>query len=204
MPEIWTISVDGRTYGPYNAEQMRAFHGQGRLARHSLVARGGEDQFRPAGEDAVLASLFSSAPVPDGSLQTSEHQAAVQQNHEAAEPSGPAYNVSPVKFGQRESVSGERNRYVIIADMKSGSITGLEEEIFNLGPSCRFMPQAWVLTSGVSLSAIRGGLIRKLGKLDCLIIIDATNDKAAWFNFGPELDTKVRRLWSRPDQPKTA
>jgi hypothetical protein len=66
------------------------------------------------------------------------------------------------------------------------------------------MPQAWVLTSGISLSAIRGGLIRKLGKLDALIIVDATNDKAAWFNFGPELDIKVRRLWSRPDQPKTA
>ena len=37
--------------------------------------------------------------------------------------------------------TGERTHYVIIADMKSRSITGLEEEIFNLGPAHRFMPQ---------------------------------------------------------------
>jgi len=204
MPEIWTISVDGRVYGPYNAEQMRAFHSEGRLAVHSLVARSGEEQFRAAGEDPLLATLFSSQPVNAGVSQASEPQTSPQHNSTSTEPSAPAYNVSPVKFGQRENASGERSRYVIIADMKSGSINALEEEIFNLGPSCRFMQQAWVLTSGVSLSAIRGSLIRKLGKLDSLIIVDTTNDKAAWFNFGPELDTKVRRLWSCPDQPKTA
>jgi hypothetical protein len=204
MPESWTISVDGRVYGPYNAEQMRAFHGEGRLARHSLVARGGEEQFHPAGEDPLLASLFSPLPAQDGSPVSVEPHAGAPQISEAAELSSPTPNVSAVKFGHREGVTGERNRYVIIADMKSGSISVLEEEIFNLGPACRFMPQAWILTSGVSLSAIRGSLIRKLGKLDSLIIVDARNDKAAWFNFGPELDTKVRRMWSRPDQPKTA
>ena len=28
-------------------------------------------------------------------------------------------------------------------------------------------------------------------------IVDAAHDKAAWFNFGPEADTRVRRMWSR-------
>ena len=39
--------------------------------------------------------------------------------------------------------------------------------------------------------------MQKLGKLDTLFIVDATHDKAAWFNFGPETDTRIRRMWSR-------
>ena len=35
------------------------------------------------------------------------------------------------------------------------------------------------------------------GKLDMLFIADATHDKAAWFNFGPEADSRVRRIWQR-------
>ena len=81
--------------------------------------------------------------------------------------------------------------------MKSGSISALEEEIFNFGHAFRFMPQAWILTSEVSLNTIRSELMQKLGKLDTLIIVDTTHDKAAWFNFGPEADTKMRRLWQR-------
>ena len=48
----------------------------------------------------------------------------------------------PHRFG-RETESGipDRSRFVIISYMKSGSISALEEEIFNLGPTTRFMPQ---------------------------------------------------------------
>jgi len=28
-----------------------------------------------------------------------------------------------------------------------------------------------------------------------LFVIDATNDKAAWFNFGPEVDARIRKIW---------
>ena len=40
--------------------------------------------------------------------------------------------------------------------------------------------------------------MQKLGKLDTLFIVDAVHDKAAWFNFGPEADTRIRRMWSQP------
>ena len=180
MSETWTISVGGRAYGPYNLEQLKAFQAEGRLAPHSMVARAGEEQFGHASDDSELAALFPApAPQPEPQPQSESPAAA-----------------APHKFGQDQN-SGERNRYVIISDMKSGSINGLEEEIFNLGPAYRFMPQAWVLTSEVSLNTIRSGLIQKLGKLDTLFLVDAAHDKAAWFNFGPEADTKVRRLWQR-------
>jgi hypothetical protein len=175
--ESWTISVGGRVYGPYSIEQMRGFHAEGRLADHSLVARAGEDQFHAANEDPALALLF----LP---------QAAAP----AVLPEAPAV---PHKFGAETETTGERTHYVIIADMKTRSITGLEEEIFNLGPAHRFMPQAWVLSSEVGINTIRHALVQKLGKIDALFIVDAAHDKAAWFNFGPENDARVRRMWTR-------
>ncbi len=181
MAESWTISVGGRVYGPYTLEQMQGFHAENRLADHSLIARAGEEQFHPAIEDSELAPLF----------QTASDQVAAP----AAEPAPAA----PHRFGRSETdVAGPPAHFVIVADIKSGSISSLEEEIFNLGQAHRFMPQAWVLSSEASINTIRNALVQKLGKIDTLFIVDAAHDKAAWFNFGPESDTRIRRMWSRP------
>lgn len=189
MSETWTISVGSRVYGPYSAEQMRAFHTEGRLAPHSLVARAGEEQFHPAGEDPELAQFFPAE------LQAAQPAELAEPVAEAeAQPAQP----EPHRFGREpEPGIGERSRFVIISDMKSGSISALEEEIFNLGHAFRFMPQAWVLTSEASLNTIRHALMQKLGKLDTIFVVDTIHDRAAWFNFGPEADTRVRRMWSR-------
>jgi len=184
MAESWTISVGGRVYGPYSLEQMQGFHAENRLADHSMVARAGEEQFHPASEDTALALLFQPA---------SETVAAEPA---AAEPvaSEPA---QPHRFGARAENDGPAH-FVIVADMKSRSITGLEEEIFSLGQAHRFGPQSWVLSSEATINTIRNALVQKLGKIDTLFIVDAVHDKAAWFNFGPETDTRIRKMWSRP------
>ena len=183
MAESWTISVGGRVYGPYNLEQMQGFHAENRLADHSMVARDGEEQFRPAGEDPELAHLFQHEPV-----------AAAEQ---------PTASAQPRRFGARvetEASGGQPTHFVVVADMKSRSISGLEEEIFSLGEAHRFGPQAWVLCSEGSINAIRNALVQKLGKLDTLFIVDTVHDKAAWFNLGPETDTRIRKMWSRTSE----
>jgi hypothetical protein len=182
MSATWTISVGGRSYGPYTLEQMKAFQAEGRLAPHSLVARNGTEPVRYASEDSDLAALFPTAPAHEP-----------QQAVASAKDNG----AKPATFGRDSQAAGERSRFIIIAEMKSGSISALEEEIFRFGAAMRFMQQAWILTSEVSLNTLRSELIQKLGKIDALIVIDTTHDKAAWFNFGPESDTKMRRLWQR-------
>jgi len=186
MPESWTISVGGRVYGPYSLEQMQGFHAENRLADHSLVARAGEEQFHAASEDPELALLFQPVAEAVAAPETVAPEAA-----------------QPHRFGARTEVEtggGGPSHFVIIADMKSASITGLEEEIFTLGPAHRFGPQAWVLSSEASINTIRNALVQKLGKIDTLFIVDAAHDKAAWFNFGPETDTRIRKMWSRPTE----
>lgn len=180
MLESWTISVGGRVYGPYSLEQMQGFHAENRLADHSLVARAGEEQFHPAVEDDALAPLFRPA---------------------AAEPVEEPAAAAPHRFGARSEAEiggGLPSHFVIVADMKSRSIAGLEEEIFSLGQAHRFGPSAWVLSSEATINIIRNALVQKLGKIDTLFIVDAAHDKAAWFNFGPETDTRIRKMWSRP------
>jgi hypothetical protein len=181
MTQTWTLSVGGRVYGPYSFEQMQAFHAEKRLAGHSLIARSGEEQFYPASEFPELASLFQIA----ADTQAGPVSEAIPSN----------------RFGLRSETeigSGSPGHFVIVADMKSRSTTGLDEEIFSLGPAHRFGPQVWVLSSEASINSIRTALVQKLGKLDALFIADATHDKAAWFNFGPETDSRLRKMWSRP------
>ena len=190
MSDTWTISVSGRSYGPYTEAQMQAFAAEGRLAPQSLVARADENQYRAASEDAVLGALFRPAS-PAPAQQAKPAQFFTAEGNEDIQ-----------SFGRQEedAPAGHRTHFIIVADMKSRSISGLEEEIFNLGPAVPIMPQAWLLASDMAINAIRQLLVQKLGKLDMLFIADATHDKAAWFNFGPESDSRIRRIWQKtPD-----
>jgi len=166
---------------------MAAFAAEGRLAPQSLIARSNEGNFRPAGEEPALAAFFT--PVPSAPM--------------TAEPASRADAKPAGMFGRsKDEGSGEPSHIVVIADMKSRSIDGLEEEIFKLGPAFAFLPQAWLLSTDLSVNAIRNQLVQQLGKLDVLFVVDATRDKAAWFNFGPEADARIRRNWARtPETP---
>jgi hypothetical protein len=57
------------------------------------------------------------------------------------------------------------------------------------------MPQAWLLTSDMTINALRNTLTQRLGRIDVLFIVDASRNKAAWFNYGPEADARIRRVW---------
>jgi GYF domain 2 len=180
MATSWTISVGDRAYGPYSLEQMQGFHAEKRLAPHSLIAREGEEQFHPAGEDPELAALFYTAsdmPAPAA-----------------------AHPLQPGRFGARaEPHPGEPTlgHFVIIADMKERSTTALEDAIHALGTAYQLGPQAWALSSLASISTVRTALVQKLGRIDTLFIVDSVNDKVVWFNFGPEADARIRKMWSR-------
>lgn len=184
MPENWTVSVAGRSYGPYSIAQMQAFAAEGRLAPHSLVARAGEPELHAASEDPELRLLF-----------------------EPAKPEAALHRPTPApSFGRQDKEeTNELSHIIIVTDVKSSSIAGIEEEIFNLGHAYAITPQVWILTTEQSVNAVRNVLIQKLGKLDSLFAVDATHNKAAWFNFGPESEARIRRVWQKAAElPKRA
>lgn len=186
MSASWMVNVGGRAYGPYTDAQMAAFAAEGRLAPQSLIARSNEAQFRPAGEEPSFTALFGSA----------------QNEPPSASPPARSDTKAGGAFGRSKDESqksGEPSHVVIIADMKSRSIVGLEEEIHRLGQACPLLPQIWLLRTDQSVNAVRNHLVQQLGKLDVLFVVDATNNKAAWFNFGPEAEARIRRVWSKDE-----
>lgn len=193
MSASWIVNVGGRPYGPYTDAQMAAFAAEGRLAPHSLVTRSGENEFRAASMEPALAPMFAGrAPVvlePERTPTVPEPDSTPTARTEANHVFGRSKDE-----GQK---NGERAHIIIIADMKSRSINGLEEEIYKLGQAYPLLPQVWLLRTDQSVNTVRNLLVQQLGKLDVLFVVDATNNKAAWFNFGPEVDARIRRIWTR-------
>lgn len=179
MSQNWMMRVAGRTYGPYTAAQMRTFVAEGRLAPFSLVARPGQTMFGLASADPELADILMRQP-PSRAV--------------VSEPALPRHRAPSLRSPDGRNFT---SHFIIIAEMKSGSISGLEDEIFSMGPAHAIAPQAWIASADQSVATIRNRLVPKLGKLDQLFIIDASHDKVAWTNYAPEAEARIRRIWTR-------
>ncbi|MGB8601277.1 MAG: GYF domain-containing protein [Rhizomicrobium sp.] len=166
MADSWTINVGGQIYGPYTTQEMGSFTGEGRLAPYSQVAPSGSNDYHPANSYAELAALFTPAD---------------------------ASKAIPTPLST-EDVGGLA-RYVIVADMKSRSIAGIENEIAQFGTSYPLTSQSWVLVSESPLNLIRNALMQLIGNVDHLFIVDVTHNKAVWFNYGPEAESRIRQTW---------
>ena len=189
--EAWIVSVAGQAYGPYSTAQMEAFAAEGRLVPHSLVAQPGDTQFRPANQEPALSAFFKPsefAPEAPTTISTTSAVQPVKQDDQASQ-----------KFGRQseENKDGALTRFVVVSDMKSGSIAGIEDELHRQGEVCVVLPQMWIVQSELTVTGLKNLLIQKLGKLDKLFVIDASHDKAAWFNFSPEAESRIRRSWSK-------
>lgn len=197
MAEVWTVTVGGQSYGPYPLDRMEAFIAEGRIVAQSLVQRGGEKESCPAGTDPILATYF---------VQAEEPQLAAFAEQAIEEPVAEIEEDEPAPtFGKVTDAEHEYPSHIIIfSDVRSRSLNVIEEGIYALGPAFPLLPQVWLLTTHHSVSVIRNTLIDKLGKLDTLFVVDTTLDKAAWFNFGPEQEARIRRVWGNRDAHKRA
>ncbi len=97
----------------------------------------------------------------------------------------------------QEKAETEWANFIIIFDVKSRHHGKLEEHIMSLGKATRVLPGIWALHAAHTGGTIRNQLIEHFGKLDSLFIIDATRDKLAWFNLGPEADSLIRTVWKK-------
>jgi hypothetical protein len=180
----WRINVSGQVYGPYTGQQIKAFATEGRLAPHSIV-QSGAGPWITAIDDPVLGQLF------------------VQKQVEKPATPAPAQG-----FGARaatESSTGASAEptsanFVVVADLRSRGSGPFEAAISRLGEVYRLNPLVWLLHTDRSAGTIRNELIQHMGQNDHLVIVDATRGKAAWFNLGPEGDSKIRRVWKRTDK----
>jgi hypothetical protein len=182
MTTPWTINVGGRLYGPYSSERLRSFAAEGRLAPTSLIAPEGASEWREAREEPEFRDLFT-----QGSKETARAQAPVV---------APAPTPAPMATNA-DVPEGKLAQFAIVIDVKSHSTGGLEQAILSLGSAHHLVHNVWILSTQQTVNAVRNRLVSELGKSDSLFVVDASRGKAAWFNFGPDADVRIRRVWQK-------
>ena len=212
MIGAWSINVSGRVYGPFTSERMRGFVGEGRLAPHSLVAREGTDDWHEAREEPEFTDVFRdrgraatpaspvSSPAPAqqptrAAQPVSAPQPAQPQAAPTPQPQPQTHAPQPVAAAPADHAAAH---FAVIVDQKAQSAAShIEGAINSLGPAYRLTTNVWIVSTEQSVSAVRNRLVQELGKADSLFVIDASRGKAAWFNFGPEADVRIRRVWQK-------
>ena len=212
MIGAWSINVSGRVYGPFTSERMRGFVGEGRLAPHSLVAREGTDDWHEAREDPEFSDVFRDrgrtatpeAPAASPAPQQQPMRAAQPANApQSAQPHGPQVHAPQPQVQAPQPIAAPAAEhtaahFAVILDQKAQSAaSNIEAAINSLGPAYRLTTNVWIISTDQSVSAVRNRLVQELGKADSLFVIDASRGKAAWFNFGPEADVRIRRVWQK-------
>jgi len=210
MIGAWNINVSGRVYGPFTSERMRSFVGEGRLAPHSLVARDGSSDWHEARDEPEFTDVFmqrtppapvlapaapaAPAPVPQSALASLITRAPPQP--QPTQQNAPQVHASH----PNTSVVAEHAiaHFAVVIDQKAqGGSSNIEGAIGSLGLFYRLTNNVWIISTDQSVSAVRNRLVQELGKSDSLFVIDASRGKAAWFNFGPEADVRIRRVWQK-------
>jgi hypothetical protein len=207
MIGAWTINVSGRVYGPFTSDRMRGFVGEGRLAPHSLVAREGSSDWHEARDEPEFSDVFAhrghtpSAPAPETKVAAPAPQAAASPQPMQPRTSAPEPHVPQTHAPHANGVTAGEHvaaHFAVILDQKAAAAANnLEAAINSLGQSYRLTANVWIISTEQTVSAVRNRLVQELGKADSLFVIDASRGKAAWFNFGPEADVRIRRVWQK-------
>ncbi|WP_338244276.1 DUF4339 domain-containing protein [Maricaulis maris] len=162
----WFVKVEGRVYGPYTPQQMRAFVGEGRIAAHSQVCPERDGLWRQASDiEDFREWLGESKSSPE-----------------------PEKRVTP---GARPA------NFVVIAEIQSENGAEFQRALRAYGDLESITAHVWLLRGPTTSAVLRNELSHILGRDDKLLVIDASHDRAAWFNLGRDADQNIRELWSR-------
>jgi hypothetical protein len=83
----------------------------------------------------------------------------------------------------------------IWADLMSDRALTFEAALVHIGPFAPIGPGAWIVRSRMTAGQIRNRLTPHLGRGDRCTVIDASRDRMAWFNLGPEVEINLREIW---------
>ncbi|MEQ9520044.1 MAG: hypothetical protein RLN89_11470 [Parvibaculum sp.] len=181
----WSLKYGDDVYGPYTYEAMEGYIAEGRVAANSIIAPTGSEDWQEAHNVTVFAGFFD------------EERATVT----ASTPSHPRDRETV--YGSKKGQVDRRKRpdtsnFIIITDIKSRHGATLEQTIMSLGSALKVANNAWVINCAGTAPGILNQLSKIVSKQDGLFVADATRDRTAWFNFGPETDAKIRRVWRKP------
>ena len=84
------------------------------------------------------------------------------------------------------------------AEIVSGSWNAFMAALESMGAVADLAPGLWLVRTRFSAGVIRNTLSQTLERGDRFVVIDATRDRFAWFNLGPEIDVRIGKVWNGP------
>ncbi|MEN6543598.1 hypothetical protein [Parvibaculum sp.] len=203
----WLLKYGDRIYGPYSFDAMQSYIAEGRVIAQSILA--------PEGTPPDSSNWLNADLIPDFAAFFG---GSAPEAEPAAEPRAVAQSAGSDATAQREPAEERRERvsygsskgqvdrrrqpetanFIIIMDIKARYAGALEQAIMSLGPAYKLAPNVWCVNTAGTASGLLNDLSMHIGKTDTMFIVDATRDRTAWLNLGPETDAKIRRVWRRP------
>lgn len=84
----------------------------------------------------------------------------------------------------------------VFAEIHSGAWSPFLAALETLGRVCEIAPGLWIVRTRRSAGVMRNTLSQTLERGDRFVVIDATRDRLAWFNLGPETDARIKEVWN--------
>lgn len=209
----WLLKYGDRVYGPYSQDAMTSYIAEGRVIASSLIAPEGteadSDDWRSAGNvDAFIPSfdrlrpaeaanrVAPNYPAPSSPAGDAAPAAVIQQST-VEEPASTRPVYGPAKGQVDRRRQPETANFIVVMDIKARYAGPLEQAIMSLGPAYKLAPNVWCVNTDSTAAGLLNDLSIHIGKTDSMFIVDATRDRTAWHNLGPETDAKIRRVWRR-------
>lgn len=162
----WRIQLGDKEYGPYPRSRLIDFLKEGRVSAATLLACGADTEFFRADKHPQLRWDFS-AP-------------------------------RKRRFGEPRLEPGETEipvcNYFIAARLLAGN-DAFERVLRDAGKMTVAAGDMWVLRSKQTVQQLRNKLSTVMRPNEQVVIVNATKDRLAWFNLGPENDIAVRDVW---------
>lgn len=87
--------------------------------------------------------------------------------------------------------------FVIVGEIASDKAGEFRNALAAYGDVESVTGGVWLLRGPTTAAVLRNELSHVLDRQDKLLIIDASHDRAAWFNLGSDADQNIRDLWGR-------
>ncbi len=178
----WWVQIRGQAYGPYTEKQMQGFVAEGRVKAQTLISLSADGDWREA---RTIPGMMA--------------HASANRSFAAAPAAVPA-NEAPASAAKS---APEAANIFVFAEIHSGAWTRFMAALEGMGLVVDMAPGLWLVRTRHTSSVVRNTLSQTLEQGDRFIVIDASRDRLAWFNLGPEVDVHIKGVWNQ-DAPQKA
>lgn len=183
--ETYFLRIGGQIFGPYSHASILHYLDEGRVVPSALIAT------RPDGDFRAIAQFVTFSPKVREIQDRKGFGRRTLHGENGTDGAG------------AEGHDSELANVVIVTDIQSAAALDFETRLQALGRAARIFGSVFVLRTHHSAAQLRHSLGQMLSRGDRFFLVDATRERLAWFNLGPEVDAHLRKIWSQPlDTPR--